>query len=95
MAQKSLPIGVYSLASALICVKTGFNSCVPLKSLPNYPSERAGVFTRLETAVALKVYRRSGFLSIVAQWRDYFHSVQPSRREMYNLRQRHGEHGTV
>jgi hypothetical protein len=51
MAQIHYTLGVYWLARALKCVKTGFNSCDPLKSLPIFPSERAGVFMRLQTAV--------------------------------------------
>jgi hypothetical protein len=48
---KSQPIGVYGLASVLMRVETGFNSCFPPESLPIYPSERASVLMRIETAV--------------------------------------------
>lgn len=84
---------MYWLASVLM---HGRNSCFPPESLPIYPSERASVLMREETAVppiyvlyhkcvsrvimlteqkqifALKMWYKSGFPVIVAQWHNHF-----------------------
>jgi hypothetical protein len=58
MAQKSLPIGVYCLASLLMCIETEFNGCFPPKPLPktldDLNSVTKGAFTKTDDPLLCK-----------------------------------------
>lgn len=53
------------------------------------------MFTKEERIFALKTWYKGGYSLVVDEWNNHFNTVPPSRKAVYNLRQRFNTNGSV